>query len=141
MITFHNDIAFTLKQKTRVRQWIEQVVRSYKKECGELTYLFTTDEEVLRYNKEFLKHNTFTDIITFDNSDKAVVNGDIIISIERVKENAEKFEVTFENELHRVMIHGVLHLCGLKDKKAADAVIMRSAEDKALRLWKKIQGA
>jgi rRNA maturation RNase YbeY len=140
MITFHSEIAFTLKHKTILRQWINSVAQSYKKECGELTYLFTSDDAVWHYNQTFLQHNTYTDIITFDSSEKNVLNGDIIISIDRVKENAQKFGVAFENELHRVMIHGVLHLCGLKDKKAADAAAMRGAEDKALRLWKKIQG-
>ncbi len=140
MITFHSDIPFTLKHKTKLRAWITHVAKSYKKTCGELNYLFTSDEEVLRYNQEFLQHTTYTDIITFDNSEGSHINGDIIISVERVKENAHQFNVSVEDELRRVMIHGVLHLCGLKDKKAAQAAEMRAAEDKALRLWKKNYG-
>ncbi len=140
MITFHSDIPFALKHKTKLREWITHVAKSYKKTCGELNYLFTSDEEVLRYNQEFLQHTTYTDIITFDNSEGSHINGDIIISVERVKENAHQFNVPVEEELRRVMVHGVLHLCGLKDKKAAQAAEMRAAEDKALRLWKKNYG-
>lgn len=100
--------------------------------------MFTNDEVVLNTNIRFLKHNTYTDIITFDYCEKDVVHGDIIISVERVKENAAKFKVEFNEELKRVIIHGVLHLCGYKDKITKDAELMRKKENSALRKYKGI---
>jgi len=134
-LTFHSNVRFPFKERPRMRQWIKAVAELYKKQCGEITYLFTHDEEVLQYNQQFLNHHTYTDIITFDNSEGNVIGGDIIISTERVKDNAARFGVAFEDELRRVMIHGILHLCGLKDKSTEDAKKMRRAENKALRLW------
>ena len=103
---------------------------------GNLNYSFTSDESLLKINMEYLKHNTYTDIITFNYNEGKKISGDIFISIDRVKENAEKFEAPFEEELHRVMIHGVLHLCGYKDKSKTDSELMRKKENAALRLLK-----
>ena len=103
-----------------------------------MNFVFTSDEALLNTNIQFLNHNTYTDIITFDYCDKDVVHGDIIISVERVKENAAKFNVEFNEELKRVIIHGVLHLCGYKDKSTRDAELMRKKENSALRKYKMI---
>lgn len=97
-----------------------------------------SDESLLEINREYLKHNTYTDIITFNYNEGKNIAGDIFISVDRVKENAQKFEVKFEEELHRVMIHGVLHLCGYKDKSKTDSGLMRKKENNALLLFKKL---
>ena len=127
------DVKFKLKEVTRIRAWINTVIRSEKRKTGEINYLFTNDEEVLKANIQYLGHSTYTDIITFDSTEGNVISGDIIISIDRVKENAAKFEAAFETELRRVIIHGVLHLCGYKDKTSKDAAAMRERENLALK--------
>lgn len=133
-ISFQNqDITFRLGDKLRIKAWMKQVIRSEKKTAGDINFVFTSDETVLEANIRFLKHNTYTDIITFDSCEGNIVNGDILISVERVKENAATFAVPFETELRRVLIHGVLHLCGYEDKSAADIQVMREKENKALR--------
>jgi rRNA maturation RNase YbeY len=133
-ISFQNqNIVFKLSEKIKTRKWIKQIIALEKKQLGQLNFVFTTDEEVLKMNIQFLNHTTYTDIITFDDCDGFVINGDIIISIDRVKENAQKFKSDFETEIKRVLIHGVLHLCGYKDKKVADAELMRKKENWALK--------
>lgn len=133
-ISFQNqDIDFTLKEKGKLRTWIRHVIESEKKQPGELNFVFMTDDALLKTNQQFLNHNTYTDIITFDYCEDGTITGDILISVERVKENAAKFGVPFETEVKRVMIHGVLHLCGYKDKSKADAALMRKMEDGALK--------
>jgi len=132
-ITQH--IKFDLQQKMAVKNWIKAVIESKNKKLGELSFVFTSDEELLKVNQQYLNHNTFTDIITFDNSTKNLVNGDIIISVDRVYENSNKFKVEAEEEMRRVIIHGVLHLLGFKDKKKSDAEQMRKAENRALNLF------
>jgi rRNA maturation RNase YbeY len=132
-ISFHNeDIAFVLPQKRLHKQWIEQIVLSHGKTVGELTYVFCSDEYLLEMNKTYLQHDYYTDIITFDYSQGAEISGDLFISLPRVKENASKIGVPLQNELQRVVIHGVLHLCGFKDKKKKDVELMRKMEEKAL---------
>ena len=120
---FSEDIVYTLKNKIKVRKWIATAISAEGFTLKELNFIFCSDEYLLRYNKEFLKHDTLTDVITFDNSEvNSEIFGDIFISIPRVIENAEIFNVTSENELHRVMIHGALHLLGYSDKgKSAKA--------------------
>ena len=136
-INFSNDnIVFGLKQKTKLKLWIVSVVKKEKYEIGNLNYSFTSDESLLKINIEYLNHNNYTDIITFNYNEGKKIAGDVFISIDRVKENAEKFNVKFEDELYRVMIHGVLHLCGYKDKTKADSELMRKKENSALRLIK-----
>jgi probable rRNA maturation factor len=127
------NIKFILSDKLKIKSWINRVIELEKKKPGQLNFVFTSDEELLKTNMQFLNHNTLTDIITFDYCEDKTINGDIIISIDRVKENAETFNVEFENELKRVMIHGVLHLCGYKDKTAADSQLMREKENWALK--------
>lgn len=136
-ITFSNsNSTFSLKAKTRIKSWISDVVKKEKKAMGNLSYVFTSDEDLLAINKQYLNHNTYTDIITFDYSEGKTISGEIFISVDRVIENSEKIGTTFEDELQRVIIHGVLHLCGHKDKTKIDSDNMRRLEDKALRLLK-----
>ena len=130
---FEEDIQYKLKDKTKVRQWIKDTVAAEGYRLDELTYIFCSDAYLLQINRQYLDHDTFTDIITFDNStEKKTVTGDIFISIDRIRENAAKFNQTVANELHRVIIHGVLHLLGYKDKSAADSKKMTQMEDKYL---------
>jgi len=130
---FEEDIQYKLKDKTKVRQWIKDTVAAEGYQLDELTYIFCSDAYLLQINQQYLDHDTFTDIITFDNStEKKTVTGDIFISIDRIRENAAKFNQTVANELHRVIIHGVLHLLGYKDKSAADSKKMTQMEDKYL---------
>ncbi len=137
-VSFQNqEIEFKLLEKAKIKSWIKTVIESEKKKQGEINFVFTTDEEILKTNIQFLKHNTYTDIITFDYCDEKTINGDIIISIERVKENAEKFNTDFETELKRVIIHGILHLCGYKDKSEKDVTLMRRKENAALKKYPK----
>ena len=133
-VTFQSqNMKFNLSDRLKIKTWIKKIIELEKKKQGGLNFVFTSDEELLKTNIQFLNHNTLTDIITFDYCEDKTVNGDIIISIDRVKENAETFKVDFENELKRVMIHGVLHLCGYKDKSAADSQLMREKENWALK--------
>ena len=136
MISFHNQsISFKLKEKIKLKQWIKTVTEKEKHKLGNINYIFCTDDELLEINIKHLNHKTLTDIITFDYTEGKTINSDIFISVERVAENATKFQVTFEEELHRVMIHGILHLCGYKDKTKADAELMRKKENASLKLF------
>ena len=138
-VSFQNQsISFKLKEKTKLKAWIKSITEKENHSLGDINYIFCTDDELLDINIKHLNHNTLTDIITFDYTEGKIINSDIFISIDRVTENAEKFKVTFENELHRVMIHGVLHLCGYKDKTKADAELMRKKENWALNLFEKV---
>lgn len=137
MINFHSeDIPFKLKQKTKLKSWILSTVKAKKKKCGDISYVFCSDEFLLKMNKEYLKHDTYTDIITFDYTEAGVVSGDIFISVERVRENAAKFSKTVDDELHRVIIHGILHLLGYKDKSKDAKEEMRKQEDLCLKALK-----
>lgn len=135
MISFQNQsISFKLKEKTRLKAWIKTVTEKEKHRLGDINYIFCSDDELLEINIQHLKHTTYTDIITFDYTEGNKISSDIFISVDRVEENAKKFKVSFEEELHRVMIHGILHLCGYKDKSKADAELMRKKENGALKL-------
>ena len=133
---FTEDIEFELSNGEQITDWIAQVVYREKYEIESLNYIFCRDDYLHHLNVQHLNHDTLTDIITFPyhNADDVVIQSDIFISIERVRENAEKFEVSFERELHRVIIHGALHLCGFKDKTEEEAKNMRRKEDEALML-------
>lgn len=126
------NLSFKLKHNLKIKSWIKNIIALEKKKLGQVNFLFTTDDDVLQMNIQFLNHNTYTDIITFDYCEDKTINGDIIISLERVNENAKKFNVEFEEELKRVIIHGVLHLCGYKDKTSKDSALMRKKENWAL---------
>ena len=130
MISFSAvEISYNLKYKLKVKNWVKSILETEGKLAGEITYVFCNDEFLSSMNEKYLKHNTLTDIITFDYSEKGKLSGDIFISIERVKENAGSFNTTLNQELGRVMAHGVLHLSGYKDKTTEDKKIMRSKED------------
>ena len=128
---FSEDIDFTVKDKQKIRTWIGETIKSEGfKRVGELSFVFCSDAYLLEINKQYLNHDTFTDIVTFDSSeDEDVIAGDIFISVERIRENASKFSVSQKDELNRVIIHGVLHLCGYYDKKKEDKALMTEKED------------
>mgnify|MGYP000272971736 CR=1 FL=1 len=132
MITFNSETSFVLKDKVKITTWIERVVVSEGYVIGEINYIFCDDTYLSHINKEFLKHDSLTDIISFDYSLGKQINGDIYISIERVLENGELYKDTFEKELNRVMIHGVLHYMGYKDKSIEDKKVMRLKENSSL---------
>lgn len=134
---FTHEVTFALKNKNKLKHWVEAVFEQHKKELNSLTYIFCSDDYLLEINQGFLQHDFYTDIITFDYSTKTEIESEIYISIDRVKENAQHLKTTFENELQRVMIHGVLHLCGMKDKSKTQQAEMRKAEDKFLKLLNK----
>lgn len=134
---FSEEITFKLPHPRKTSNWIKEAIRMEKGHLGELNYIFCSDQYLLSINQRYLNHNTLTDIITFGNSEKGgPVSGEIYISIERVKENSKYFEVSFNDELHRVIIHGVLHLLGYKDKKSSDKALMRKKEEAYLSLRK-----
>ncbi len=134
MMICNYETSFKLKDEIILENWIEKVVSNNGFEMGEINYIFCDDAYLLKLNLEFLKHDTLTDIISFDNSLGNLIGGDIFISVERVEDNASDFRVTFEEEMQRVMIHGVLHYMGFKDKSEEDKSKMRSAENEALSL-------
>lgn len=127
---FEEDIKFKINKKLGIKKWLKETIEKEKNVLKELNYIFCSDEYLHYMNVSYLNHDTLTDIITFDNAEfEGEIVGDIFISIERVKENAVKFGVSFEDELHRVMVHGALHLLGYKDKKKADQEKMREREN------------
>lgn len=138
MINFYNeDVAFRLTDRRVLKQWIKETVETEMKLTGEVSFIFVSDQYLLQINQQYLKHDTLTDVVTFDYSEGDHISGDIFISVPRVKENAATFAVDFRDELHRVMIHGVLHLIGYKDKTKFDEQTMREKEDYyLLRRWK-----
>jgi probable rRNA maturation factor len=171
MINFHSeDVVYILKNKTRLKKWIVSTIEKKSRKAGEISFVFCSDAFLLKMNQQYLNHDTYTDIITFDYSEeennkksplppphpslghllqmekgsgrnlflKGNISGDIFISIERVKENAKKFSKTFEEELHRVIIHGTLHLLGYKDKTKAAKAEMTKQEDLCLKALQKI---
>ena len=126
---------FELPEPQKVKKWVSEVVKRREKQVGNISYLFCDDGYQLQANRQYLNHDTYTDIITFDYVAGGLISGDIMISTDRVGENAAKFGVPFEQELHRVIIHGVLHLLGQGDKSDSEAAEMRRQEEQALALW------
>jgi len=127
---FEEDISYKLKNKSQVRRWITETILTEGYRLKELNYIFCSDVYLLQINQQYLNHDTYTDIITFDNSEEErSIVGDIFISIDRIRENAAKFNVSETDELHRVIIHGALHLLGYGDKKPADKKMMTEKED------------
>jgi rRNA maturation RNase YbeY len=132
---FEEDIRFKLKNKTGVKKWIKTTIEAEGYQLKELNYIFCSDQYLLQINRQYLDHDTYTDIVTFDNSETdGFIEGDIFISIDRIRENAVKFNSGELNELHRVIIHGALHLLGYQDKKAESKRIMTGKEDHYLSL-------
>ena len=134
MVEYNYETSFELKDEKLLENWIEEVALNHGFEVGEINYIFCDDAYLLKLNVEFLQHDTLTDVISFDNSLGKLINGDIFISVERVTENSKEYNISFDDELHRVMIHGVLHYMGFKDKSDIEVKQMRSAENAALRL-------
>jgi len=135
VIWFHSEsIPFRLRDKRKVRNWLLAVANAEGKTVGPLNFIFCDDAYLLEINQQYLNHDTYTDIISFDYGVEAQISGDIFISVERIRENAQQRNVRVQDELHRVMAHGVLHLCGYKDKSPADKALMTSQEDKSLSL-------
>ncbi|MDD2327710.1 MAG: rRNA maturation RNase YbeY [bacterium] len=124
-------------KKRETANWIRAVAAGYGKKVGELSYLFCDDEKILEVNRHYLRHDFYTDIITFDYSEGEIISGDILISLETVRSNSQKYQTAWQEELRRVIIHGVLHLCGLKDKTREEEKSMRVAEEEALKLLRK----
>ena len=138
MITYNSEKVKMPKIKKReTTAWIKQVAQSYGKKVGDIGYMFVDDEKILEVNREYLQHDYYTDIITFDYCEDDELNGDLVISLDTVRTNAELFGKTYEEELYRVIIHGVLHLIGINDKGPGEREIMEAAENKALALRKK----
>lgn len=129
MISFNYETDFLLEDEKAIASWISNVISSEEFKEYEINYIFCDDEYLHKLNVEFLNHDTLTDIISFDYSVGKIIQGDIFISIERVKDNAKNFNVTFLEELKRVIVHGVLHYCGYKDKTEKDASLMREKEN------------
>ena len=135
MISFNYESDFILEQEPVYASWIETIILSENKTLGEISYIFCNDEYLHNINMQYLNHDTLTDIISFDYTEGDVISGDIFVSIERVKDNAIDFKVTFEEELKRVLAHGVLHYCGYKDKSDTDAALMRTKENEKIKLF------
>ena len=123
------DISSPKMQKRKMTSWIKETIASEEKIPGEISFIFCSDNYLLEVNKQYLNHDYFTDIITFDYVENNVISGDIFISCDRVKENASEYKTGFDNELSRIIIHGVLHLLGFKDKNKKDKLLMTQKED------------
>ncbi|WP_273175082.1 rRNA maturation RNase YbeY [Hoylesella pleuritidis] len=137
MITYNSEnIKMPRLKRRETSVWIESVAATYDRRIGEIGYMFVDDEKILEINREYLGHDYYTDIITFDYDESDVLNGDIVISVDTVRSNAEQFGKSFDDELHRVIIHGILHLCGINDKGPGERELMEAAEDRALTLLK-----
>lgn len=133
MITYNAEgVKMPKIKKREVTAWIKAVAATYDRKVGEVGYLFVDDEKILEVNNEYLGHNYYTDIITFDYDEDNIINGDLVISLDTVRSNAQLFGKDYEEELYRVIIHGILHLCGINDKGPGEREIMEAAENKAL---------
>ncbi|MRT15431.1 rRNA maturation RNase YbeY [Vitellibacter sp. q18] len=134
MIEFNFETEFKLKESSKLKKWIANTIASEGFQLGDISYVFCDDAYLLKLNQDYLNHDTLTDIISFDYRMNKEINGEIYISVERVAENAKDFSIDFYTELHRVMIHGILHFCGFKDKTQSEEQKMRQREDEALKL-------
>jgi rRNA maturation RNase YbeY len=137
MITYQTDgVKLPNIKKRENNAWIKTVAAQYGKRVGDVAYIFCNDERILEVNREYLQHDYYTDIITFDYSEGDIVSGDLFISLDTVRTNAEQFDQDYERELYRVIIHGILHLCGINDKGPGERELMEAAENRALALLK-----
>jgi probable rRNA maturation factor len=134
ILFINHDVSVGVKDKQKLINWIRLVVKGYERKVGDISFVFCSDDWLLSKNREFLNHDFLTDVITFDYSNEKSISGDILISIERIKENSDNLHVPFADELSRVMIHGVLHLLGFADKTKIEKQLMRQAEDVSLKL-------
>ena len=135
MISFNYETDFTLSNEAHYEEWISRIIDSEGFDEGEINYIFCDDDYLHKINVDYLDHDTLTDIISFDYTVGNEINGDVFVSVERVKDNALDFNVSFEEELKRVLVHGVLHYCGYKDKSEADELLMRSKEDEKIAMF------
>jgi len=126
---FNEDTKFPLKERRRLKKWVDYVIQEEGFQLGDINFIYTSDNYLLRLNKEYLSHNYFTDIVTFNYCEEPLINGDIFISIDTVKNNSKRFDVSFLEELRRVMVHGVLHLIGYDDQKDEEKSTMREKEN------------
>jgi rRNA maturation RNase YbeY len=134
-ITYQSeDVKFPVIKCLETNVWIKQVARLYNKRIGEVAYIFCSDDKILEINKQYLNHDYYTDIITFDYTEGNEISGDIFVSLDTVKSNSQKFNTQYEEELCRVLIHGILHLCGFDDETPEEKALMREKEDAALAL-------
>ena len=135
MISFNYETDFELHNEPDFSKWLSAVILSENKKEGEINYIFCDDDYLLEINQQYLDHDTLTDIISFDYSVGNEINGDIFVSVERVKENASDFNVTFQEEIQRVLVHGILHYCGYKDKTESDELVMRTKEEEKMKMF------
>lgn len=135
-VLFHSDgISFSVSNPEEIESWLVRCLSILNKNCGDISVVFCDDDYLLSMNKTYLNHDYYTDIISFDYSEKEMISGDLFISISRVKENSQKLNIEFINELYRVIVHGVLHLCGYKDKSKEEIEEMRTKENEMLLLY------
>jgi len=135
MISFNYELDFKLDDEQLFSDWLSKVISSESKHEGEINYIFCDDNYLVEINQQYLDHDTLTDIISFDYSVGNELHGDVFISVERVVENAQDFDVTFEEELRRVLVHGILHYCGYKDKNEEDENLMRQKEEEKMKMF------
>ena len=135
MISFNYETEFELQNESDFSKWLSEVILSENKKEGEINYIFCDDDYLLEINQQYLDHDTLTDIISFDYSVGNEINGDVFVSVERVKENASDYNVTFHEEIQRVLVHGILHYCGYKDKTESDELIMRAKEEEKMKMF------
>ena len=135
MITYQTDgTRMPNIKKRETTAWIRRVADTYGKKVGDVNYIFCNDERILEVNREYLQHDYYTDIITFDYTEGNIISGDLFISLDTVKSNSEQFSTEYDEELHRTIIHGILHLCGINDKGPGEREIMEAAENRALEM-------
>lgn len=133
MISYQTDgVSMPTIKRREVSAWIKKVAAAHEKKCGDIAYIFCNDEKILEVNREYLEHDYYTDIITFDYTEGDIIGGDLFISLDTVKSNSEMLGVAYEQELYRVIIHGILHLCGINDKGEGEREIMENEENRAL---------
>ncbi|RBA29663.1 rRNA maturation RNase YbeY [Flavobacterium tibetense] len=135
MISFNYETDFELDNESQYEEWISRIIESEGFDDGEINYIFCDDEYLHKINVEYLNHDTLTDIISFDYTVGNLIQGDIFVSVERVRENADDFKVSFDEELRRVLSHGVLHYCGYKDKSEKDEALMRAKEEEKMQMF------
>lgn len=135
-ISFFTDgVQMPLINKVQIKKWVAEVANYYGKTCGEIAYIFCDDNKIIEVNRQYLQHDYYTDIITFDYSYGSRISGDLFISLDTVRSNADEQKTEYDNELHRVIIHGILHLCGINDKGPGEREVMEAAENHALSIW------
>lgn len=132
----NEDVQLPLIKKRKTTDWIKAIAGSYNKKAGDIAFIFCSDKKILEINNQYLQHDYYTDIITFDYSEDDMISGDIFISLDTVRSNSEQFKTDYDNELHRIIIHGILHLCGINDKGPGEREHMTECENKALAVLK-----